>query len=154
MLISQAVQVTRTALLAVAETFEDTGVRAYKGQAPNLLGNQTYLTAALDIHAVEARHASAIRYLRTLKYGATVFPWITSTTADSNDTGISQVDANYAGATPENTTTAGGVNLLNLPSIESNSSTSVAVATAAFDEPLTMAEVLAILIPAFVNVNG
>jgi hypothetical protein len=140
--------------LAVAETFEDTGVRAYKGQAPNLLGNQTYLTAALDIHAVEARHASAIRYLRTLKYGATVFPWITSTTADSNDTGISQVDANYAGATPENTTTAGGVNLLNLPSIESNSSTSVAVATAAFDEPLTMAEVLAILIPAFVNVNG
>jgi hypothetical protein len=140
--------------LAVAETFEDTGVRAYKGQAPNLLGNQTYLTAALDIHAVEARHASAIRYLRTLKYGATVFPWITSTTADSNDTGIAQVDANYAGATPENTTTAGGVNLLNLPSIESNSSTSVAVATAAFDEPLTMAEVLAILIPAFVNVNG
>jgi len=140
--------------LAVAETFEDTGVRAYKGQAPNLLGNQTYLTAALDIHAVEARHASAIRYLRTSKYGATVNPWITSTAADSNDTGITQVDANYAGATPENTTTAGGVNLLTLPSIESGSSTSVAVATAAFDEPLTMTEVLAILIPAFVNVNG
>jgi len=140
--------------LAVAETFEDTGVRAYKGQAPNLLGNQTYLTAALGIHAVEARHASAIRYLRNSKYGVSINPWITSTAADSNDTGIAQVDANYAGATPENTTTAGGVNLLTLPSVESSSSTSVSVATAAFDEPLTMAEVLAILIPAFVNVNG
>jgi len=148
--------------LAVAETFEDTGVRAYKGQAPNLLGNQTYLTAALDIHAVEARHASAIRYLRTTKYGASVFPWITSAAssgtdtsgAASNDTGIMGVNANYGGATPENTTTAGGVNLLTLPSIESSSSTTVAVASAAFDEPLTMTEVLAILIPAFVNVQG
>jgi hypothetical protein len=146
--------------LAVAETFEDTGVRAYKGQAPNLLGNQTYLTAALGIHAVEARHASAIRYLRTLKYGATVNPWITSTAssgtdtsgAASNDTGIPQVNANYGGATPENTTVVGSANLLTLPSIESSSSTSVGIATGAFDEPLTMQEVLNILIPAFVNV--
>jgi hypothetical protein len=142
--------------LAVAETFEDTGVRAYKGQAPNLLGNQTYLTAALDIHAVEARHASAIRYLRQSKYGATVMPWITSTAsggtdtsgAASNDTGIPQVNANYGGATPENTTAQGGVNILNLASA-SGSTTTVATATAAFDEPLTMNEVLAILVPAF-----
>jgi len=137
--------------LAVAETFEDTGVRAYKGQAPNLLGNQTYLTAALDIHAVEARHASAIRYLRQSKYGANITPWITSFGSSnvdvagsaSNDTGIPQVNANYGGATPENTTT-----LLNLPSA-TGSTTTVATATAAFDEPLTMDEVLAILVPAF-----
>ncbi len=142
--------------LAVAETFEDTGVRAYKGQAPNLLGNQTYLTAALDIHAVEARHASAIRYLRSSKYNATVLPWITSTAsgsvdtsgAASNDTGVAAVNANYGGATPENTTVQGGVNILTLPGATS-STTTVAAATAAFDEPLTMTEVLAILVPAF-----
>ncbi|HET7116250.1 MAG TPA: ferritin-like domain-containing protein, partial [Hanamia sp.] len=45
-------------LLAVAQTFEDTGVRAYKGQAPNLISNNDYLTAALQIHSVEARHAA------------------------------------------------------------------------------------------------
>ena len=142
--------------LAVAETFEDTGVRAYKGQAPNLLGNQTYLTAALDIHAVEARHASAIRYLRQSKYAANITPWITSsgstnvdtTGSASNDTGIPQVNANYGGATPENTTSQGGVNILNLASATS-STTTVANASAAFDEPLTMSEVLAILVPAF-----
>jgi len=136
-----------TTFLKVALAFEDTGVRAYKGQAPNLLGNQTYLTAALDIHAVEARHASAIRYLFSTK-GVAINPWITSTTADSNDTGVTQVNANYAGATPENTTTQGGVNILNLASATA-STTTVATATAAFDEPLTQDEVLAILVPAF-----
>ena len=141
-----------TTFLSVALAFEDTGVRAYKGQAPNLLGNQTYLTAALDIHAVEARHASAIRYLLSTK-GLAITPWITSTAANSNDTGISQVDGNYAGATPENTITQGGVNILNLPSATA-STTTEATATAAFDEPLTMAEVLTLLVPAFVQLNS
>ncbi|WP_461453147.1 ferritin-like domain-containing protein [Mucilaginibacter sp.] len=140
-----------TTFLEVALAFEDTGVRAYKGQAPNLLGNQTYLTAALDIHAVEARHASAIRYLLSTK-GVAITPWITSSVALGNDTGIAQVNANYAGATPENTTVQGGVNILNLPSPE-GTTTSEATATAAFDEPLTMAEVLAILVPAFAMTN-
>jgi len=135
--------------LAVAETFEDTGVRAYKGQAPNLLGNPV-LTYALDIHAVEARHASAIRYLRANKYGANIMPWITSTTANSNDSGISLVDGNYAGATPENTTIQGGVDITKLPSAAGNT-TSVAIATAAFDEPLTKPEILTLLIPAFIQ---
>jgi len=139
--------------LAVAETLEDTGVRAYKGQAGNLLGNQTVLTAALGIHAVEARHASAIRYLRSTK-GVAIKPWIVSrasagtdtTGAASNDSGIAGVNANYGGAAPENTTVQGGVDITKLPSVE-NSSTSVAVASAAFDEPLTMAEVLALVSP-------
>jgi len=135
--------------LAVAETFEDTGVRAYKGQAPNLLGNAV-LTYALDIHAVEARHASAVRYLRTTKYGASVMPWINSTSANSNDTGISLVDGNYAGATPENTTMQGGVDITKLPSA-TGSSTSFTTAAAAFDEPLTKDEILALLIPAFIQ---
>ena len=49
--------------MVLAQAFEDTGVRAYKGQAGNLISNSAYLTAALQIHSVEARHASYIRDL-------------------------------------------------------------------------------------------
>ncbi|MDO7874639.1 ferritin-like domain-containing protein [Hymenobacter sp. ASUV-10] len=48
----------------VAQCFEDLGVRAYKGAAPKLLSNKTLLETALNIHSVEARHASHIRTLR------------------------------------------------------------------------------------------
>ncbi|MFD2601792.1 ferritin-like domain-containing protein [Flavobacterium suzhouense] len=54
-------------LLALAQAFEDTGVRAYKGQAGNLISNGDLLTAALQIHSVEAMHASQIRRLRGQK---------------------------------------------------------------------------------------
>jgi len=52
--------------LALAQSFEDTGVRAYKGAAPltNVMANKTVLTAALNIHSVEARHASHLRAMR------------------------------------------------------------------------------------------
>jgi len=52
--------------LALAQSFEDAGVRAYKGAAPltNVMANKTVLTAALNIHSVEARHASHIRSMR------------------------------------------------------------------------------------------
>ncbi|MGI4833959.1 MAG: ferritin-like domain-containing protein [Janthinobacterium lividum] len=52
--------------LALAQSFEDTGVRAYKGAAPlsSIMANKTVLTAALNIHSVEARHASHIRSMR------------------------------------------------------------------------------------------
>ena len=51
---------------AIAESLEDTGVRAYKGAAPlaAIMANKTVLTAALNIHSVEARHASHIRSVR------------------------------------------------------------------------------------------
>jgi hypothetical protein len=52
-------------LLAVAQAAEDTGVRAYKGQAANLMSNPVVLEAALRIHSVEARHAAKIRRLRS-----------------------------------------------------------------------------------------
>ena len=52
-----------TQLLLLAQAMEDTGVRAYKGQATNLMGTP-YLQPALRIHSVEARHASQIRRLR------------------------------------------------------------------------------------------
>jgi hypothetical protein len=65
--------------LAVTQAFEDTGVRAYKGQAPNLIRTAT-LETALRIHAMEARHASRIRRIRraltptadVLRYSGTV----------------------------------------------------------------------------------
>ncbi|RYE91087.1 MAG: ferritin-like domain-containing protein [Cytophagaceae bacterium] len=52
--------------LALAQSFEDTGVRAYKGAAPlsAVMANATVLTAALNIHSVEARHASRLRAMR------------------------------------------------------------------------------------------
>ena len=52
---------------AVAQAFEDTGVRAYKGQAPYLMDNRDILVSALRIHSVEARHAGQIRRLRAQK---------------------------------------------------------------------------------------
>ncbi len=126
--------------LAVAETFEDTGVRAYKGQAPALLRNKTVLTAALDIHSVEARHASHLRMMRRAR-GVSIKPWITGT----NDTSIgAAVNASYAG---EDNVTQGGVNVTTLPAV--SGATTMDTATQAFDEPLDMATVVAIVTPFF-----
>lgn len=137
--------------LAVANTFEDTGVRAYKGQAPNLLGNQVVLTAALSIHAVEARHASAVRSIRASR-GVSIAPWITGTASVYNDTGVAAVNGNYgAGASgypAENNTIQGGVDITKLPSA-SGSTTAVNIAVEAFDEPLDMATVLTLVGPFF-----
>lgn len=112
--------------LAYAQAFEDTGVRAYKGQAGNLLGTAT-LTTALQIHSVEARHASEVRRLRGLK------GWISG----SAETPA----AVYAGET--NMTQAG----VNLQSITSLSAISATTLQEAFDEPLAKADVLAIAGP-------
>ena len=56
-----------TVFLTLSQAFEDTGVRAYKGQAPNLVSNRDILEAALRIHSVEARHAGEIRIIRGLR---------------------------------------------------------------------------------------
>lgn len=121
--------------LAVSQAFEDTGVRAYKGQAGNLISNKTILTAALQIHSVEARHASHIRKLRKDR-GASVKPWITGNDAG----GVPGVTAVYAGE--ENTTQAGvQITGINGMSISANA------ASEAFDEPLTKDQVLAIATP-------
>jgi hypothetical protein len=123
---------------AVAQAFEDTGVRAYKGAAPSLLGQQVPLTAALNIHSVEARHASAVRQIRRARGAATTKPWITG----ANDTGIAAVNANYAG---EDNLNQGGVTITSLSGVSGNVSTNAA--TECFDEPLTMAQVVALVSP-------
>jgi len=50
--------------LGQSQAFVDTGVRAYKGGAASLISNKDILTAALNIHSVEARHSSHIRTMR------------------------------------------------------------------------------------------
>lgn len=113
---------------AIAQAFEDTGVRAYKGQAGNLQSNPTVLTAALRIHSVEARHAAEVRRLRGKK------GWITQ-----NQTDIPGTNASYAG---EENVVQGGATVTAVGSV-----TSLDAATEAFDEPLTKDQVLAIVTP-------
>jgi hypothetical protein len=123
-------------LLAVSQAFEDTGVRAYKGQAGNLISNNDVLTAALQIHSVEARHASYIRRLRQAKGVSNNKPWITGNDAG----GIPGVAAIYAG---EENTTQAGVQITNINGM----AISANAASEAFDEPLTKDQVLAIVGP-------
>lgn len=130
--------------LAVAQTFEDTGVRAYKGQAadPALMANNDVLTAALNIHSVEARHASHIRQMRKangglVPAGVNVKPWITG-----KQSGIDSpaVQASYNG---EEVTMQANVNIVNINGM----AISADAASEAFDEPLTKDQVLAIVDP-------
>ena len=125
-----------TTFLAVAQAFEDTGVRAYKGQAGNLLMTGDILEAALNIHSVEARHASHIRTMRKLNHNAAVKPWITG-----KDSGIgAAVQPIYDG---EELTTQAGVNIVNI----GGATISADAASESFDEPLSKTQVLAIVDP-------
>ncbi|MCY7353348.1 MAG: ferritin-like domain-containing protein [Cytophagaceae bacterium] len=126
--------------LAVAQTLEDTGVRAYKGQAPNLLGKGDVLTAALNIHSVEARHASHVRQMnRAAGFAPTVKPWITG-----DDPGLGTnnalVAANYAG---EGTVSQATINITNI----GGQMISSGAASESFDEPLSRDQVLVIIKP-------
>lgn len=115
--------------LALSNAFEDTGVRAYKGQAANLLADKAagaVITAALDIHSVEARHASEIRRLRGYK------GWITQAQANGLPAAI------YAG---EDNTIEGGADVKTITTVSADA------ITEAFDEPLTMSQVLMIATP-------
>lgn len=136
-----------TVQLAMAQTFEDTGVRAYKGQAPNLQSNRVALTAALNIHSVEARHAAHIRQMRRALDAAIpagqkpLKPWITL-----NYSGIDFPPANAAiqpSYDGEELTTQAGVNIIGLGGAFNTAS----AASEGFDEPLTSAQVLAIVDP-------
>ncbi|MGI4760729.1 MAG: ferritin-like domain-containing protein [Janthinobacterium lividum] len=156
--------------LAVAQSLEDTGVRAYKGGAPALMSNANVLTAALNIHSVEARHASR---LRTMRRGG-VTNNAASGTAPTNPTseadrpaspkswvsgkdgggaggavGFAAVTAPIygAGATAdypaEDNVTQGGV-ALSATTLTSTSGFPALSYSEAFDEPLDVATVLTI----------
>lgn len=137
---------------ALSQGFEDTGVRAYKGQAPNLMGNKAVLTAALAIHSVEARHASMIRRRNgDFNEQAPQKGWITEAqtgAVPATVAGRPVGNAIYGPGNPpasfpsEANTTQGGVNLAALtytPGLENPQKVSEA-----FDEPLDMQTVVAI----------
>ena len=119
----------------LAQGFEDTGVRAYKGQAPKLIPVDPILTVALQIHAVEAMHASKVRRLAA---SPAEKGWIIL-----NNTDVPALQPVYAG---EQQTTQLGVDVPSvLPNFETNPIDNKAAAVSeAFDEPLTMDQVLAI----------
>ncbi len=110
---------------AVAQAFEDTGVRAYKGQAANLMGNDTILQAALQIHSVEARHAAEVRRIRKQK------SWIVGSASGGLP---SPTDPIYRGES----------NRFHFILAQPASGISL---TEAFDEPLSKDAVLAIVAP-------
>ncbi len=125
--------------LAVAQTFEDTGVRAYKGRAAEIVGGGDYLTKALQIHSVEARHAAHIRGMRKA-YGSgvgNVKPWITGSTSGI---GSSAVQPIYNG---EENTVQATIQITNI----NGSGVTADAASEAFDEPLDKEQVLAIVGP-------
>lgn len=111
---------------ALSQAFEDTGVRAYKGQAGRLVSNNDVLTAALQIHSVEARHAAEVRRLRGLK------GWITG-----NERGAGMPAATQAVYNGEEMTVQATINI-------ATGGISAAAASEAFDEPLSKDAVLAI----------
>lgn len=154
--------------LGVAQSFVDTGVRAYKGGAPVLMANPDILESALNIHSVEARHSSHIRTVRRGQEGGnpsngTTVPgnlnnlikipksWISGTDqgGPSPDTPISTRPVygpgNPATGNPDasypaedNTSQAG------VPITNAAANITPAAASEAFDEPLDPATVKSI----------
>jgi hypothetical protein len=122
---------------ALAQAFEDLGVRAYKGQATNLMNAPAILETALRIHSVEARHAAKVRELRGQE------PWITR---NMTSTGVPA--AIYAG---EENVTQLGINLVNLFNSNSVKMNVIGnkedVVSEAFDEPMPKDIVLALATP-------
>ena len=127
--------------LAVSQTFEDTGVRAYKGQAGNLISSNEVLRAALQIHSVEARHAAHVREIRSRKPSALVvgmpMPWIT---LNNSNIASPAVQPSYNG---EEVTIQAGIQIVRINGFEITPE----YASEAFDEPLSKEQVLAIVDP-------
>jgi Ferritin-like domain len=123
---------------AVSQAFEDTGVRAYKGQATNLMSQPDILTVALQIHSVEARHAAALRRLRGLD------GWIIQQIGNLPAAVNAAVygPGNPASSYPaEDNIMQGPVNLASITNY------GVDPLSASFDEPLDKATVLSIAGP-------
>ena len=115
----------------LAQAFEDLSVRTYKGQVQALVADKTALNAALAIHAVEARHAAEVRRIRGKK------GWITGSNREDLPAFLQPIYAGEELTTQGTVDVAAGVGELG----------GAEAASQAFDEPLTAAQVTAIITP-------
>ncbi|MBS1643678.1 MAG: ferritin-like domain-containing protein [Bacteroidetes bacterium] len=126
--------------LAIAQLIEDTGLRAYKGALPSLMGNDI-ITSVLQIHSVEARHSAHIRTMRrdspSAMNSGDIKPWIVG--ADSNVSG----GVGAGTYTGEDNTQQNGIQISDINGLQIN----VDAATSAFDEPMEATAVAAVLSP-------
>ena len=116
--------------VALGHTFEDNGVRAIKGQSPNVMSDDFVLTTALRFHSVEARHAAELRRLNGEK------AWITLNQRAPNLPAV--VQGVYDG---EENTVQSGFNLV------AATGYSAATVSEAFDEPITADQAMRNLAP-------
>ncbi|OUJ75310.1 ferritin-like domain-containing protein [Hymenobacter crusticola] len=139
---------------ATAQGFVDTGVRAYKGGAKNLMGNKDILQAALNIHSVEARHSSHIRLLRRggvavagdlSNLSARPKSWISGT--DGGGPVPAVTAPVYGAGSPaadypaEDNVTQATINVQSNTTPPTGQTITAAAASEAFDEPLDAATV-------------
>jgi hypothetical protein len=128
--------------LALAQTFEDTGVRAYKGQVSTVKADNALLTNVMRIHSIEARHAAHIRLMRSqwpspLADNLVIRPWVTLA-----QTGINSLDVQKAYDGEQNTSQA-ATEIININGFQIDDKR----ASEAFDEPLSADEIAKIIAP-------
>ncbi len=134
--------------LAYAQALEDTGVRAYKGKAGEIkeAGNPNdYLTVALQIHSVEARHAAHIRTMRRAAAGGGIVQagWVTGAEANGAPAAVYGPGNPAATFPAESNTMQGGLDLVSAL----GTAYTAAEVSEAFDEALDEATVRAIAGP-------
>ena len=127
--------------LALAQVFEDTGVRAYKEGVPTLMPNNDILTAAMRIHSTEARHAAHVRAIRrntpSSWISGTVKPWVVKSDSNINS---SDLQGTYEG---EDNTLQATIQILDI----NGQPVPLDYASGSFDEPLDAVSVGKILDP-------
>jgi hypothetical protein len=138
--------------LKVAQLLEDLAVRAYQGQLEAMRGNPGAYAVLLRMHAVKARHAAQIRRLRERVSYAFLKPWITEVDPgddfwdDPAPSGMSQIDVAelvYGAPTPDaQAATTGEDNRVQGPVTFQPTEDAY---TEAYDEPMTAAQVEAVL---------
>jgi hypothetical protein len=124
-------------LLELTQAIEDISTAGHKGQIIPLMPNNMFLTHALSIHSVEARHAARVRILRMQAGVKNIKPWILNTSTEQIDPALAK---QY---THENTTVQNGIEITGL----NGEKISAEAARSAFDEPLKKDEVLKLIDP-------
>jgi hypothetical protein len=153
-------------LLLLAQAVEDSGVRAYKGQAGNLMSDSPRLETALRIHSVEARHAARLRRMRriadptntTLRYSGTIRGGgAAAAGAGAQSVAVTAELEKIYGQGTNSTSAPSEVNIIQAGITVTSLGAApfgTEAAQEAFDEPLDRADVVAIVQPFFIPTLG